>query len=65
MKRLISFFTHGAIKHNDGNYVYEKEDYADKEKARCHAECIAALADCELNYTAICLWKFQKGVKSV
>lgn len=61
VKRLISFFAHGAMKGSDGKHLYEKEDYADREKAKVQAECIAALEASELNYTAICLWKFQKG----
>lgn len=49
------------MKGSDGKHLYEKEDYADREKAKVQAECIAALEASELNYTAICLWKFQKG----
>jgi len=30
VKRLISFFSHGAFKDKNGSHVYQKEEYVDK-----------------------------------
>ena len=65
MKRFIGFFSHGAFKNQDGKHVYEGENFPNKEKAQCHSQSIEALEKSELNYTAVCLWKFQSGASQL
>ena len=45
--------------------MHEGEGFTNKERGECHDKCIEALEKSELNYTAICLWKFQEGASEL
>ena len=49
------------MKDQDGKSVGMSEGFPNKERAHCHSQCIEALEKSELDFTAICLWKFQAG----